>query len=147
MELRAGLFVLAACGGLSACGMGTPHLRPTGTALAPCSKAQCVSSQQPGTRWFVEPLRYPGTQAAAREALLRIVAEMPGARVEQTTASYLHATFTSRLMHYVDDLELRFADDERLVHVRSASRLGYYDFDVNRDRVERIRRAFEAIQP
>lgn len=141
--------VMAVAGGwgVSACGMGVPNLRPTGTQLAPCSKAQCVSSQQPGTRWFVEPLHYPGSREAAHSALLQIISGVPGAQVEQTTDTYVHATFTSSLMRYVDDVELRFVEGQRTIHVRSASRLGYYDFDVNRDRVEAIREAFDAIQP
>ena len=54
---------------LSACGMGTPNLRPSGDAFAPCDKARCVSSQQPGTRWAIEPLRYSGSRDAAHAAL------------------------------------------------------------------------------
>lgn len=132
---------------VSACGMGTPNLRPTGEQFAPCDKARCVSSQQPGTRWAIEPLRYSGSHDAAHAALLRILAAMPGAQVETSRRDYVHATFTSPIMRYVDDLELRFVASEPLVHVRSASRLGYYDFDVNRERVEALRSAFEAIQP
>ncbi|MFA5940959.1 MAG: DUF1499 domain-containing protein [Sinimarinibacterium sp.] len=136
-----------AAAGLSACGMGTPNLRPTGDQFAPCDKARCVSSQQPGTRWAIEPLRYSGSRDAAQAALLRSLAGMPGAHVEASSRDYVHATFTSPIMRYVDDLELRFVDAESLVHVRSASRIGYYDFDVNRQRVEALRSAFAAIQP
>ena len=48
---------------------------------------------------------------------------------------YLHAVQYSRLW--------RFPDDEPVVHFRSASRLGFSDLEVNRKRMNRIRRAFE----
>ncbi|MGD9241474.1 MAG: DUF1499 domain-containing protein, partial [Desulfobacterales bacterium] len=36
-----------------------------------------------------------------------------------------------------------FPSEETIIHVRSASRTGYYDFGANRRRVERLRSAFE----
>ncbi|MEQ1438426.1 DUF1499 domain-containing protein [Fontimonas sp. SYSU GA230001] len=135
-----------ACVLLTACGMGASNLRPQGEVFAPCEKAHCVSSQQPGTRYAIEPLRYAGSREAAQAALLRVLAGMPGARIETASGDYVHATFTSPIMRYVDDLELRFAATEPVVHVRSSSRLGYYDFDVNRKRVEALRRSFAATQ-
>ncbi len=43
-------------------------------------------------------------------------------------------------MRFVDDLEARLDIDAGLIHMRSASRTGYYDFNVNRKRVEQIRK-------
>ena len=45
-------------------------------------------------------------------------------------------------MKFVDDLEL-FYNDESVIHVKSASRLGYSDFSVNRERVEQLRQSFQ----
>jgi uncharacterized protein (DUF1499 family) len=53
--------------------------------------------------------------------------------------SYLYAEYQSKLMGYVDDVELLLDDKARLVHVRSASRLGRKDFGVNRERIEALR--------
>ena len=52
---------------------------------------------------------------------------------------YLHAQFETRLMKYVDDVEFWFDPKANVVQVRSASRVGRKDFDVNRQRVEAIR--------
>jgi uncharacterized protein (DUF1499 family) len=43
----------------------------------------------------------------------------------------------------VDDLEVEIDRSQHVIHVRSASRLGYWDLGVNRRRLERIRAAFE----
>jgi len=48
----------------------------------------------------------------------------------------------------VDDLELLADEEGGVVHVRSASRLGWSDLGANRHRVEALHRAFaEAILP
>ena len=52
----------------------------------------------------------------------------------------------SRIFRFADDVDFRFDDEARLIHFRSASRLGRKDFGVNRERMEGIRRAYEAAQ-
>ena len=64
-----------------------------------------------------------------------------GGKIEIRTEDYLHATFRSKFFQFVDDLELR--KEGAVVHVRSASRVGYSDFGVNRKRVEMVRKHFE----
>jgi uncharacterized protein (DUF1499 family) len=43
----------------------------------------------------------------------------------------------------VDDVEFYAPPSEKVIHVRSASRLGSKDYGVNRLRVESIRQLFE----
>ena len=133
---------------LSACGLGNPELITRDGQLAPCAYHQCVSSLADRQSWrYVPPIRYAGSPEAARRALIRIIQGMEGARIVTLTEDYLHAEFTSKLARFVDDLELVFVPGERRVDVRSSSRIGYYDLDVNRERVEAIRKEFEALQP
>jgi uncharacterized protein (DUF1499 family) len=42
-------------------------------------------------------------------------------------------------MGFVDDVEFLLDEKARVIHVRSASRLGRKDFGVNRERIEAIR--------
>jgi uncharacterized protein (DUF1499 family) len=65
---------------------------------------------------------------------------MPGSRVIREERTYLYAEFRTRVMRYVDDLELAHDASAGVFHVRSASRLGRRDFGVNRARVETLRR-------
>ena len=51
----------------------------------------------------------------------------------------IHAEITSRVFGFVDDLDLLLIPERHIIHVRSASRTGYYDFGVNRRRVEKLR--------
>ncbi|MCM5678167.1 DUF1499 domain-containing protein [Schlegelella sp. S2-27] len=90
----------------------------------------------------VEPLRYTGDPVLAQERLRQTVATMGGARIVTSRPGYLHATFTTRWLRFVDDVEFAFDPAAGVVHVRSASRLGRRDFGVNRERVEAIRERF-----
>ena len=56
--------------------------------------------------------------------------------------NYLHATFTSFLFRFVDDVEFSFDDERKIIDVRSASRMGYFDLGANRRRVEELRKRF-----
>ena len=115
---------------------------PVEGRLAPCLRSpNCVSSQAVDPKHRVEPLRYRGAPGAAWDAALRAVEALPRTRVVEVRGDYLRAEATSRLLRFVDDLELLHVPEERAIHVRSASRLGYSDLGVNRKRVEALRRA------
>jgi len=55
-------------------------------------------------------------------------------------ANYLRAEFRSAILRFVDDVEFLFSADQSVIDVRSASRVGYYDFGMNRRRIEDIRK-------
>lgn len=135
------LLVLGGCAG------GTSHLRSPDGELAPCAARGCVSSRASESAHAVRPIAYEGSRDAARAALLRLLAEMPGVEVVTHSEDYIHARFTSTLLRTVDDLELDLPAFERVIHVRSSSRLDYFDFAANRARVEDLRARFEALQP
>ena len=51
--------------------------------------------------------------------------------------NYLHATYSSRIFGFVDDLELA-ANDDVTLEARSISRLGESDLGVNAQRLENL---------
>ena len=64
-----------------------------------------------------------------------IIRETPRSDILELRTDYLHATASSRLFGFVDDLEL-YADTERSVlQARSISRLGESDLGVNGQRL------------
>lgn len=132
---------------LTACG-GTPELRSPDGQLAPCAGGGCVSSHAAETGSAVRPIVYSGTREAARLALTRLIADMPGAELVEQREDYVHATFTSLVLRSVDDLELDFPPHERVVHIRAASRGGLPSIgNSNLERVEQLRARFDAVQP
>ena len=137
-SLACALWLLAA----ACAGKAPVHVGITQGGLAPCpASPNCVSSDANDPEHRVAPflILVPPTQAwqAARVA----VAALPDTRVIAASASRLHAESTSDIFGFVDDLELQLRPSQRLIAVRSASRLGYGDLGVNRERVEALRRA------
>lgn len=114
--------------------------------LAPLPSApHAVGSQAAeGDKKAIAPLMVVGDKGSYMARLAAVVADMPGAKVVKQDAAYLYAEFTSSLMGFVDDVEFAMQADGQRVDVRSSSRIGYYDFDANRDRIESIRAAMKA---
>ncbi len=59
---------------------------------------------------------------------------MKRSRIVISEKLYLHVEFTSAFFRFVDDVEFLLDDEKKLIHVRSASRVGNSDFGVNRKR-------------
>ena len=112
--------------------------------FTPCPDSpNCVSSQSTDESHFIEPLHYSGSPADARQKLIDILEGNDRARLVKVEADYIHAEFRSSVFRFVDDVKFWFPPDKPIIHVKSASRTGYYDFGVNRRRVERLREAFK----
>jgi uncharacterized protein (DUF1499 family) len=110
--------------------------------LPPCpSSPNCVSSHDPDPARRVDPIPFAGTTAEARAAIEAAVRSFPRAVVTGSSGMEVRAEFRS-LLGFVDDVEFRIDEAAGVIHVRSASRAGYWDFGVNRRRVEAIREAF-----
>ncbi len=104
----------------------------------------CVSSQSTDDLHRIEPLRYSGTSKEAMASLVVLLNSMKRAKIVIQTENYLHIEFTSALCQFVDDVEFVIDAQEKVIHVRSASRVGYSDLGANRKRVEKIREVFSA---
>ena len=90
----------------------------------------------------VLPLSWTGDIAQAKARLRQAVLAAGDATFVVEEDAYWHIEFRSRIFQFVDDVEFLFDPANKLVHVRSASRLGRSDFGVNRKRVEKIRTFF-----
>lgn len=93
--------------------------------------------QRDGARIAPLPLRGDGPATIAR--LAQIIEGIDGARIVERRPDYLYAQFTTKLMRFVDDAEFWFDPAAAVIQVRSASRVGRRDFNVNRARIEVIR--------
>ena len=107
------------------------------------NQPNCVSSKASDPERLVAPLKYSGDAGYALERLATIVHATTGAAVVSLDQGHLRTTFASRLFSFVDDVEFVVRDGD-LIDVRSMSRLGCYDFGVNRARIEKIRAHFES---
>lgn len=123
---------------------GIPGSSVRNGKLPPCPDSpNCVSSQSPDKRHFVEPIHYDGTGQQALDRLNAVLRGMKRCRVVTVGDNDIHAEFTSAFFRFVDDVEFHIENDAKMIHIRSASRVGYSDFGVNRARMEKIRSLFK----
>jgi len=114
----------------------------------PCPESpNCVSSQSTDKIHAIEPLSYKGTLPEAQARLLAVIKGMKRANIVTEQEHYIHAEFTSAIFRFVDDAEFYIDDAQKVIHVRSAARLGYSDFCVNRKRMETIRQLVNSASP
>ena len=112
--------------------------------LAACpASPNCVVSQDGDAKHAIDPITYHVDREQAKETLLKVLTVVPRTEVIEKTDSYIHALSKSRIFKFVDDVEFYFPDDEKVIHMRSASRVGESDLGVNRRRMEQIRLAME----
>lgn len=113
-----------------------------GRTLRPCpASPNCVSTMSIESRHALAPLRFAGAPDAAFARLKGIVRLAPRSNIVFEDNTYIHAEFRT-LLGFVDDVEFLLDRSAGIIHMRSASRLGYWDLGVNRKRLEEIRRLF-----
>ena len=116
--------------------------------LSPCSSSpNCVTSVpgNAGKGRTPPPLRFTRDPENAFTGLKWVVENMQGAAFISRDGPHMRFTFTSRLFGFVDDVEFLLLPEEKLIHFRSASRVGYWDLGANRARMEAIAARFEAM--
>ena len=110
--------------------------------LSPCPRLSlnCVCSRDDALRLHrVEPFTVSGDPVLAFARLKDLVAATARTVILTATEDYFHAACRTRI-GFIDDLECRLCVAGRMIHIRSESRIGIYDFGINRRRVERLRR-------
>jgi uncharacterized protein (DUF1499 family) len=123
------------------------NLGARGGKLALCPNSpNCVSTQSQDARHQISPIPYTTSLAEAKTTLLHIIRSMERTKIIVDDPTYVHAEFRTMGIGYVDDVEFYLDQEARIIHFRSSSRLPYWDWDVNRKRMEGIRTAFEATE-
>jgi uncharacterized protein (DUF1499 family) len=113
--------------------------------MKPCPDSpNCVSSQSTDEEHQIDSFTLESSAGEALAKLKEIIQALERTTIIEETDDYLYAEFKSATMGYVDDVEFYIDRENKMIHVRSASRVGYGDFGVNRERIEAIRAAFEA---
>lgn len=122
-----------------------PQLGVADGKLTPCpASPNCVSTQATRDEQRAAAIPWDGDAAAAIQRLKTIVERHPRTRIVEASDNYLRAEFRSLIFRFVDDVEFYVDLPARQIHFRSASRTGYSDLGVNRQRMDRLRAEFLA---
>jgi len=104
-----------------------------------------VSSQSPDPESWVPAWPYHGSKEQAKKNLLGMLKGFEGVKILQNEEHYVYAVATTKIMKFKDDIEFYFNDAAERIEFRSASRVGYSDKGVNRQRYEDMRKRYESI--
>ncbi|QUX92769.1 DUF1499 domain-containing protein [Marinomonas sp. A3A] len=109
--------------------------------LMPCpSTPNCVSTQASpeDLDHYAEPVVYTGDRMKTQLSIESFMLNKGNTHLVSSTLGYVHFEVKSPLVGYIDDVEFYLPAADSVVHIRSASRVGYSDFGVNRERVRQI---------
>lgn len=95
----------------------------------------CVSTLDPRPGRHMAPWRYEGSRHEAKARLESILRDWPRVTVYHGGVDYMHAEFRSPVLRMVNDVEFYFPMYEPIIHFRSSSRVGIWDFGRNRRRM------------
>lgn len=128
---------------LTGCSGEMPKLGVDNGSLIDCPQTpNCVSSQANDNEHLIQPILFSGSSKEARTHLLKALNGWRHTKITVTQDNYIRAEFLSKVFRFVDDVEFYFPENEgkgTTIHIRSASRVGYSDFGVNRKRIEQIK--------
>lgn len=108
--------------------------------LAPMpSSPNAVSSQSEDLAYKVEPLKMKDTIQRTKDAFIEACDIYGNYEIISEDDHYMHLVFTTSTMGYKDDVEIYIDETTGLVHYRSASRVGYSDMGLNRERYNALK--------
>jgi uncharacterized protein (DUF1499 family) len=112
--------------------------------LATCPNSpNCVSTQAMDDQHRMEPIPFDGGRDESLRRLKTALGAIPRLKIVTETEDYIHAEATSMVFRFVDDVEFFVDRQAKVIHFRSASRVGRSDLGMNRARMEQIRAAFQ----
>ena len=113
--------------------------------LKPCpDKPNCVSTQSTRPKQQRDPIPFTGSAAETVTRLKQLVADMPRTILVKEDGNYLHFTFKTWPIPFIDDVEFIVDPEKKVIDYRSASRVGHSDLGVNGKRMAKVVATFAA---
>ncbi|MCK6262413.1 DUF1499 domain-containing protein [Vibrio sp. ZSDE26] len=126
---------------LTACSQGAREI--TDRTSSPCGDSpNCVSTEDDREQHHL--IAYHLKSKATLDDIEEVALKIPGAKTAAKEDGYIRIEYTSKLLRFVDDLEMKVEGSKLLV--RSESRMGYSDFGVNRKRADQLRSMLDSAQ-
>ena len=105
----------------------------------------CVSTKNINTKNYISPIYYKGSLDSAKRFLLLAIKPIKSVSIKKELEQFIHIEVTSKIFGFIDDVEF-YLNEPGIIHFRSASRIGYSDLGVNRERMETIRKTFQSLK-
>ena len=111
------------------------------------SSPNCVCSfeEKSDDKHFIEPFSFSSSEKEVITKLKEILKDMARTKIVEETENYIAAECTSLIFRFTDDLEFYIDAENKLIHFRSASRVGHSDLGVNRKRIDAIKEKLKGL--
>lgn len=107
--------------------------------LYPCGWTKnCINSRSKNNEDAIDPIKFESEDILNKIELF--FKQNYNSNLINKTPSYLHIVVSTSFWHFKDDVEFLVDQDQKIVEIRSASRLGYSDMGVNRKRIEKLKK-------
>lgn len=121
--------------------------RPMNRQLTECPQSpNCVATQTAQADKKLPPLAFTGSATEAQLALKELILGLRRTALISEEPGYLHFSFTTWPIPFVDDVEFLIDSAQKQIHFRSASRVGYSDLGANRARMKKVTSRWEVRQ-
>ncbi|MCJ2163930.1 MULTISPECIES: DUF1499 domain-containing protein [unclassified Pseudodesulfovibrio] len=137
------LCIIVVLTSLSGCSTKIPVMGMKDGRFAACTVDDCVSSQTDDVKYKIDPIKATGSPEIVMVDLANSVESIFGGKVLEADGNYLRAEFKSTILRTMDDAEFFYDEQAGVIHVLSMSRGDTFDFDSNRERIEKLRTFFE----
>lgn len=135
------LIALWACSGNR-----TEHYNNEPSAILDCPDTpNCLSSLANNPKYRIEPFKLKKDIESSWNIVKKTVGSLPRTKIVLADNRNIHAECRSMIFRFVDDLMLHLIPSDDIIHIRSASRVGYSDLGVNRRRVESLRKKLQRL--
>ena len=119
------------------------YLGVNGGMLAKMPKTpNAVSSQTEEKDKKVEALEFKGNLVDSKKQVIKAIESYGNAKIIKNETNYIYVVVTTGIMKYHDDVEFYFDESKKLIQIRSASRIGYSDMGLNRERYNKIKEVY-----
>jgi uncharacterized protein (DUF1499 family) len=110
-------------------------------ALSCIHPGNCVNSF---SSYGLEALAFEGNGVQAMALLRATLATFPEATIVSSAPLYLEVIFTTTI-GFRDQIEFRIDEPSKLIDFRSRSKIGLYDFNKNRSRMQDFSASFKTV--
>ncbi|MYL72106.1 DUF1499 domain-containing protein [Halobacillus litoralis] len=127
--------------------MSKPYIGVKNGRLSECpTSPNCVSTQTDQEEKRMDALVFTKDLETTKSLIEEILSERQRTTIETENENYIHAVVESKWIKFKDDVEFYFDQKDEVVHFRSASRVGYSDFGVNKKRMEAISQHYDSMR-
>jgi len=102
----------------------------------------CVTTRTQNSDRKIQPFLFNGTSEDFKKIAVSTIESMPHSHIVRAEQNYIYAEYTSAIMRFVDDFEVYWDPQTKMVDMRSSSRIGYNDLGVNQKRTEKFQQLF-----